>query len=199
MDIVLFPSATLFAKRHVCYVIVSSLREERPLRSYRLRASVKVDKKWQAALFYQQDYFGDIKQHQFCTWLNYPLLSQEKISSSLGYAFQYANADASSLSFSKLGPFSLKMVYKHAWVKADVPYLFVAKGNASQIAVGGEREKWFTDAAEDIRQKFPAIEALLFFNVHNDNTTSYKSLDWSIDSDTNCVNLLSEAYRNLCW
>ena len=51
------------------------------------------------------------------------------------------------------------------------------------LAVGGDRPAWFRQAFNALPQKYPAVKALVFFHVASDNTTTYKSLDWSFKND----------------
>jgi hypothetical protein len=55
------------------------------------------------------------------------------------------------------------------------------------LAVGGDRAEWFKSAFESLRVKYPAVKGLIFFHVANDQTTTYKSLDWSFVNDEKVV------------
>jgi hypothetical protein len=55
------------------------------------------------------------------------------------------------------------------------------------LAVGGDRAEWFKAAFESLRVKYPAVKGLIFFHVANDQTTTYKSLDWSFVNDEKVV------------
>jgi hypothetical protein len=61
------------------------------------------------------------------------------------------------------------------------------------LAVGGDRAAWFKQAFHSLAYKYPQVKAVVFFHVSNDNTTSYKSLDWSFKSDEKVVKTLKEA------
>jgi hypothetical protein len=52
------------------------------------------------------------------------------------------------------------------------------------IAVGGDRTRWFAEATGQMHAQYPAVKAVLFFNVHSDKTITYQALDWSIERDT---------------
>lgn len=52
------------------------------------------------------------------------------------------------------------------------------------LAVGGDRASWLSEALDDLPQRFPAVKALLFFNVPADRTTTYQAVDWSLGGDT---------------
>lgn len=67
----------------------------------------------------------------------------------------------------------------------------------SSLAVGGDRAQWFKQAFSSIRYKYPAIRALVFFHVVNDNTTTYKSLDWSFKNDDKVVAVIRQSIDSL--
>lgn len=52
------------------------------------------------------------------------------------------------------------------------------------VAVGGDRARWYGDALTSIHTDYPAVRAVLFFNVHSDKTVTYQSIDWSFTSDS---------------
>jgi hypothetical protein len=58
------------------------------------------------------------------------------------------------------------------------------------LAVGGKRKTWFKEAFESIYSKYPAIKAVVFFHAANDNSISYKALDWSFKQDTAVLSAL---------
>ena len=58
------------------------------------------------------------------------------------------------------------------------------------LTVGGDRSQWFQSAFESLQVKYPAVKAVIFFHVGNDNTTTYKSLDWSFINDERSVSVL---------
>ena len=58
------------------------------------------------------------------------------------------------------------------------------------LSVGGDRSQWFQSAFESLHVKYPVVKALIFFHVANDNTTTYKSLDWSFINDERSVSVL---------
>ena len=64
----------------------------------------------------------------------------------------------------------------------------------SSLSVGGNRSKWYEDALTDIPKKYPAVKAIMFFNDSQDNTTTYKSLNWSIIGDTLTVNAIKRSF-----
>ena len=64
------------------------------------------------------------------------------------------------------------------------------------LAVGGNRAKWYKDALTDMPVKYPEIKAVIFFHCKNDNTTTYKALDWYIKDDTLTVSAIRNATHN---
>ena len=65
------------------------------------------------------------------------------------------------------------------------------------LSVGGDRAKWFETAFESIKVKYPDIKAVIFFHVANDNTTTYKSLDWSFINDEQVISALKHSVQDL--
>ncbi len=64
------------------------------------------------------------------------------------------------------------------------------------LAIGGNRAAWYRDALSDLPQKYPAVKALLFFNVTSDQTVTYQKVDWSVTSDPAIVKTVAEAIRS---
>ena len=52
------------------------------------------------------------------------------------------------------------------------------------LAVGGDRAGWYRDALRDLRTRYPAVRALLFFEVSSDQTVTYQVLEWAIAPDS---------------
>ena len=67
----------------------------------------------------------------------------------------------------------------------------------SSLEVGGNRPEWFRQAFYSLRHKYPAVKALVFFHVANDNTTTYKSLDWSFKNDPKVVAVIRQSLDSL--
>lgn len=65
------------------------------------------------------------------------------------------------------------------------------------LVVGGNRPSWFQQAFISLRYKYPAVKSLVFFHVNNDNTTTYKSLDWSFKNDDSTVNVIRGALDSI--
>lgn len=59
------------------------------------------------------------------------------------------------------------------------------------LAVGGDRERWYTDAIESIPRDYPAVRAVLLFHARDDQTVTYQKVDWSILGDS----LVADAIR----
>jgi len=55
------------------------------------------------------------------------------------------------------------------------------------LSVGGDRAQWFQSAFDAFPVKYPDVKAVVFFHVSNDNTTTYKSLDWTFIEDEKVV------------
>jgi len=51
------------------------------------------------------------------------------------------------------------------------------------LTVGGDRAVWLSDALAGLPGRFPAVKALLFFNVPADHTVTYQAVDWSLVHD----------------
>lgn len=65
----------------------------------------------------------------------------------------------------------------------------------SSLAVGGDRAQWFADALNSLPEEYPNVKSVVFFHVSSDNTTSYKTLDWSFRSDSVVVEEIRGAFR----
>jgi hypothetical protein len=65
------------------------------------------------------------------------------------------------------------------------------------LSVGGDRAHWFELAFESLKVKFPDVKAVVFFHVANDNTTTYKSLDWSFIKDEKVLSALKQSIESL--
>lgn len=61
------------------------------------------------------------------------------------------------------------------------------------LAVGGNRADWYRRALEAIPNQYPAVKALLFFNVRSDQTTTYQRVDWTITADSSVRAAVREA------
>ena len=64
------------------------------------------------------------------------------------------------------------------------------------LAVGGDRAAWYADALSDLPKRYPAVKAMVFFQVRDDRTVTYQKVDWTFTGDT----LVTAAVRSsLCW
>jgi hypothetical protein len=52
------------------------------------------------------------------------------------------------------------------------------------LAVGGDRAGWYRAALDSLRSVYPAVHALLFFNVKEDQTVTYQKVDWTFSEDS---------------
>lgn len=63
------------------------------------------------------------------------------------------------------------------------------------LDVGGDRAEWYKKALDSIPQKFPEVKSVVFFHASGDNTTTYKTLDWSFISDPNVLKAVKTAVK----
>lgn len=75
----------------------------------------------------------------------------------------------------------------------DKPIILTEFGS---LPVGGNREVWFAQAFESLPEKYPAVKGLVFFHSGNDNTTTYKTLDWTIKNDRKTTQVIRDALKN---
>lgn len=52
------------------------------------------------------------------------------------------------------------------------------------LAVGGDRAAWYRMALDSLPTRFPAVRAVMFFEVPEDRTITYQALDWSVVRDS---------------
>lgn len=64
------------------------------------------------------------------------------------------------------------------------------------LAVGGNRADWFTKALTDLPKKYPGVKAVVFFHASHDNTTTYKALDWSFETDKKVLESVRRGIQN---
>jgi hypothetical protein len=55
------------------------------------------------------------------------------------------------------------------------------------LEVGGNRAEWYSSAFSNIRDKYLLVKGIVFYHNASDNTTTYKSLDWSFKDDKEVV------------
>lgn len=63
------------------------------------------------------------------------------------------------------------------------------------LNVGGDRAGWFKQALDSLPQKFPAVKAVIYFHTASDNTTTYKTLDWSFRNDDKVLAAIRRSYK----
>jgi hypothetical protein len=51
------------------------------------------------------------------------------------------------------------------------------------LDVGGDKAEWFKKAFDSLSEHYPMVKSLIFFHASGDNTTTYKTLDWSFKDD----------------
>lgn len=64
------------------------------------------------------------------------------------------------------------------------------------LEVGGDRAAWFKQALDSLPYFYPEIKSLVFFNNSNDNTTSYKVLNWSVTGDKSSLEAIRQSVAN---
>jgi hypothetical protein len=52
------------------------------------------------------------------------------------------------------------------------------------LAVGGDRSQWYREALTDLPARYPAVRAVVLFNVGDDQTVTYQKVDWRITADS---------------
>lgn len=61
------------------------------------------------------------------------------------------------------------------------------------LAVGGDRAAWYRAALTNLPSRYPAVRALLFFEVSDDQTVTYQKVDWSVASDPEIASIIAGA------
>lgn len=61
------------------------------------------------------------------------------------------------------------------------------------LSTDGDQLAWYKNALTDLPLKYPAIKALLFFHFSDDNTTTYKSLNWYIKDNQELTEVIGKA------
>jgi hypothetical protein len=65
------------------------------------------------------------------------------------------------------------------------------------LAYGGDRAQWYRDALTDFRRRFPAVHAILFFNVKADQSATQQAVDWTFADDSLTLKTLARATASL--
>jgi hypothetical protein len=61
------------------------------------------------------------------------------------------------------------------------------------LDVGGNRADWYKDVFEELPQRYPSVKSVLFFHSNDDNTTTYKSLNWQFKMDKRTLESIEKA------
>lgn len=61
------------------------------------------------------------------------------------------------------------------------------------LAVGGDRAAWYDKALRSLPRDYPAVRAILFFNVMGDQTVTYQRVDWTVTGDSTLVPVIAAA------
>lgn len=62
------------------------------------------------------------------------------------------------------------------------------------LGVGGDRAEWYNNALDSMPVKYPFIHSVVFFHASVDNTTTYKTLDWTI-KDKEAIKAIKSAVK----
>lgn len=76
-----------------------------------------------------------------------------------------------------------------ALAKYKKPIMISELGSLSE---GGSKEKWYRDALNKIETRYPAIKAILFYHVSNDNTSNSQTFSWYFINDKNTVRTINK-------
>ena len=63
----------------------------------------------------------------------------------------------------------------------------------ASLPLGGDRAAWYWDAIHLLPEELPLVKSLVFFHFSDDNTTTYKSLNWYIIEDKQTVDTIKMA------
>lgn len=66
----------------------------------------------------------------------------------------------------------------------------------ASLPVGGDRPEWYREALQPLPRKYPLVRGLMFFHFSNDNSTTYKALNWYIKDDSLTTNAITGAIRS---
>lgn len=61
------------------------------------------------------------------------------------------------------------------------------------LDVGGDRAVWFQEALGSLPEKYPEVRSVVFFHASGDNTTTYKTLDWSFIADEEVIKAIKDS------
>jgi hypothetical protein len=60
------------------------------------------------------------------------------------------------------------------------------------LSAGGDPAAWFASALEDFRERYPGVNALLFFHVESDATVTRQAVDWGFSDDPAVLEVVKE-------
>ena len=60
------------------------------------------------------------------------------------------------------------------------------------LSAGGDRSVWFRSALDGIRNRYPGVQALLFFHVEQDGTVTRQAVDWGFRDDAGVAETVKE-------
>lgn len=123
----------------------------------------------------------------------------------LGYEHYYPGGDyvdwigIGILNYGTVAPWSQWWSFDETFKKCyDILSLFKKPMMISEfgtLEVGGDRAAWYKAALDSMPVKYPAVKSIIFFNNSNDNTTTYKVLDWSITADTRVTEAVKKSVK----
>ncbi len=61
------------------------------------------------------------------------------------------------------------------------------------LGVGGDRPAWYRSALERLPERYPAVRALIFFEVGSDQTVTYQKVDWTVGTDSTVAGAVAQA------
>jgi len=66
----------------------------------------------------------------------------------------------------------------------------------ASLAVGGERSQWFSAALDSLPDIYPDVKGIMFFHSSDDQTTTYKSLNWQIFNDSASIQAIKNGQKS---
>lgn len=61
---------------------------------------------------------------------------------------------------------------------------------------GGNRAQWFGDSFKNLPEKYPLVNAIVFFHYPSDGTTTYKNVSWYIVDDKEVTTEIKKELKN---
>jgi len=102
-----------------------------------------------------------------------------------------------ALNYGTVAPWSLWWTFDDIFSKCyndlsayEIPFMITEFGS---LPLGGNRAEWYYQALDSLPVKYPLVHSVLFFHTANDNTTTYKSLDWTIKRDKEVILSINKA------